>query len=86
MLKVTFEKPKIGIAQEVQNLFKKEGGRKKKEVQKPWTYKERLAVGVILVATLILGVYFWYKGQGSLPQLQFNFGGIGFGETIILEK
>lgn len=86
MLKVTFEKPKIGIAQEVQNLFKKEGGRKKKEVQKPWTYKERLVVIAILLATLVLGLYFWYKGQGRLPNFQFNMGGFGLGETIILEK
>ncbi|MDO8503915.1 MAG: hypothetical protein Q7S60_04485 [bacterium] len=87
MLKVTFEKPKIGIAQEVQNLFKKETGRKKKEVQKPWTYKERLVVAAILFVTLGLGLYFWYKGQGRLPQFpSFNLGGIGFGETIILEK
>lgn len=87
MLKVTFEKPKIGIAQEVQNLFKKEGGRKKKEVQKPWTYKERLAVSAILVITIFLGIYFWYRGQGKLPNFpSFNLGGVGLGETIILEK
>ncbi len=86
MFKVTFEKPKIGIAQEVQNLFKKEGGRKKKEVQKPWTYKERLLVTTILLVTLVLGLYFWYKGQGKLPSFSFNLGGFGLGETIILEK
>lgn len=83
MLKVSFEKPKFAIAEEVKAFLKKDG-RKKKEERKPWTHKERLLVGALLALTILGSIYFWYKGQERLPS--FDFGGINFGETVIIEK
>lgn len=88
MLRITFEKPKIGIgiSDEAKGLLKKTEKNKKKEKPKPWTHKERFLVGSFLVLTILASVYFYYKGQGKLPELNFSFGGFGFNETIILEK
>lgn len=89
MLKLIFEKPKIGIgiSDEAKNLIKRnEKPLKKKEKPKPWTHKERLLVGSFLTLTIFASLYFYFQGQGKLPELKFNFGGFGFNETIILEK
>jgi len=64
--------------------------RKKKEPQKPWTLRDRLVVGGVLLATFFLGAYFWYKGQGQIPTgawLHFNFSwpSFSFEEKIILK-
>lgn len=82
MFKIQFEKPKI--AEEVERLLKKGDGRKKKEERKAWSHKERLLVGILLAATILGSLYFWYKGQGKLPS--FNLPKFEAGETIILEE
>ena len=87
MLKVSFEAPKVGVSQEVKNLFKKKERVKKDQQLKLWTHKERVLVGLILAATLLFSAYFWYKGQGRLPS--FSVGGIGdfgFGQKVMLDK
>lgn len=59
---------------------------KKKELPKPWTLKDRVIVAVALLLTFALGIYFWYKGAGKLPE--FNFGSFrlpSFEEKIILQ-
>lgn len=96
MLKISFEKPKIsiGVSEKTRNLFDKAGKTKKKEKPKPWTHKERALVGLFLILTILLSLYFYYKGQGhapdgawwGLPEFKFSFGGFGFNETVILEK
>lgn len=88
MLKISFEKPKIsiGVSEETRNLLGKVGKPRKKEKPRPWTHKERIVVALFLIATILLVLYFYYKGRGELPQLNFNLGGFGFNETIILEK
>lgn len=96
MLKITFERPRIGIgiSDETKSLFEKAGKPKKKEKPKPWTHKERFLVGLFLILTIFLSLYFYYKGQGQipdgnwlrLPEFKFNFGGFGINETVILEK
>lgn len=84
MLKVTFEAPRFGVSQEVKNLFKKKERVKKDQPLKFWSHKERLIVGVLLSATILLSAYFWYKGQETLPS--FGFAGAGFNQKVILEK
>lgn len=59
--------------------------RKKKELPKPWTAKDRIIVIASLLATMLLGVYFWYKGQEKMPEFDFNFQIPQFEEKIILE-
>lgn len=96
MLKITFERPRIGIgiSDEAKSLFGKAGKPKKKEKPKPWTHKERFLVGLFLILTILLSLYFYYKGQGRvpdgtwlrLPEFKFSFGGFGINETVILEK
>lgn len=88
MLKISFEKPKIsiGVSEETKNLLGKVGKPRRKEKPKPWTHKERIMVGLFLAGTVLLVLYFYYKGRGELPQLNFDFGGFGFNEKIILEK
>lgn len=88
MLKITFERPRIGIgiSEETRNLFDKAGKPKKKEKPKPWTHKERFLVGLFLILTILLSLYFYYKGQNKLPEFKFNFGGFGINETVVLEK
>lgn len=59
---------------------------KKKELPKPWTTKDRIIVAFALLLTFALGIYFWYKGAGKLPE--FNFGSFrlpSFEEKIILQ-
>lgn len=54
-----------------------------------WTHRERVLVGIILALTILASVYFWYKGQGKLPEFKIgspNFGGFGLNQTVILEK
>ena len=87
MLKISFEKPKLsmGVSEETKNLLEKVGKRKK-EKPKPWTHKERILIALFLVLTILASAYFYYKGQGKLPKLNFDFGGFGFNETVILEK
>lgn len=88
MLKISFERPRIsiGVSEETRNILEKVGKPRKKEKPKPWTHKERLMVALFLTATVLLTLYFYYKGRGELPQLNFDFGGFGFNEKIILEK
>ncbi|MBI2267848.1 MAG: hypothetical protein HYU80_00165 [Candidatus Blackburnbacteria bacterium] len=95
MLKVTFEKPKIfGIAGQAKNVLEQKEKSRKKVTPKPWTYKDRLFVLGVLLGTLILGAYFWYKGQRTLPSFDFakpgsewylDFGGFSFQRTIDLD-
>lgn len=62
--------------------------RRKKEPEKPWTLKDRLIVGGVLGATILLAVYFWFRGNGQVPDgtwLQLNFSWPSFEEKIILE-
>ncbi|OGY09416.1 MAG: hypothetical protein A2782_01180 [Candidatus Blackburnbacteria bacterium RIFCSPHIGHO2_01_FULL_43_15b] len=63
----------------------KKRDRKKKELLKPWTAKDRTIVAASLLITMLLGVYFWHKGQGRLPEFNFNFQLPQFEEKIILE-
>ncbi|MBI2007250.1 MAG: hypothetical protein HYS83_00910 [Candidatus Blackburnbacteria bacterium] len=88
MLKITFEKPKIsiGVSEETKSFLEKAGRAKKKEKPKPWTHKERIMVALFLAATVLLTLYFYYKGQGRIPEFNFNLGGFGFNQTVILEK
>lgn len=88
MLKISFERPRIniGVSEETRNLLGKVVKPRKKEKPKPWTHKERIIVALFLAATVLLTLYFYYKGRGELPQLNFNLGGFGFNEKIILEK
>ncbi|MAG59180.1 hypothetical protein CMO96_00085 [Candidatus Woesebacteria bacterium] len=81
MLKITWEKPEI--ADEVKDLLKKPS-KKKDEPHKFWSHKERTLVGVIFAATILFSIYFWYKGQGKLPEV--NVGGFGLNETVVVEK
>lgn len=62
--------------------------RRKKEPEKPWTLKDRLIVGGVLLGTMLLAGYFWYRGQGQVPVgtwLNFHFSWPSFEEKIILE-
>ena len=62
-----FNKPGISLESEV--LRSK---RQKKEALKPWTYKERLIVGGVLLATVGLCAYFYLRGHGvniGLPNI-----------------
>ena len=90
MLKVSLEPPKFQIAEEVKKLFKKERRDKKKEGIIIWSFKERLLVTALLLLTVLLSLYFWYKGTGQLPKMNFAFPAISnpfnFSQTIILEK
>lgn len=90
MLKFTFEPPKLQIAEEVKKLFKKERRSKKKEEIIIWSFKERLLVAALLLITVLGSLYFWHKGTGQLPQVNFFFpnllNSLDFSETIILEK
>lgn len=88
MFKISFEKPKIsiGVSEEARNLLGKVGKPRKKEKPKPWTHKERIMVGLFLAGTVLLVLYFYYRGRGELPQINFDFGGFGFNEKVILEK
>lgn len=82
MLRLVFDPPKFGMADEVKNLLKKPP-KKKGELPKFWTHKERVLVGAILVLTVLLSVYFWYKGQGAMPQLKIlEIGGFGLSGTV----
>lgn len=90
MFKISFEPPKFGVVDEVQNLLKKPPKPKKDELPKFWSHKERFLVGVILAATILLSAYFYYQGQGEIPEFKFsapsfNFGGFGLNQTIIVE-
>lgn len=91
MLKISLEPPKLQIAEEVKNLFKKDGRKKKKEEIIIWSFKERLLVATLLLITILSSLYFWYKGTGQLPQMNFSsfpnpLKSLDFSETIILEK
>ncbi|MEK7521193.1 MAG: hypothetical protein AAB599_00095 [Patescibacteria group bacterium] len=57
--------------------------RKKKEPEKPWTLKDRLIVVGVLLATVLLAGYFWFKGNNKLPEIKFQ--APSFEEKIILE-
>lgn len=86
MLKVSIEKPKFEVVEEVRNLLKKEG-RGKKEKVTPWTHKERVLVAIIILLTILASTYFWYRGSGKLPQLSLPGFSNPFGaKTIIIDK
>ena len=62
--------------------------RRKKEPEKPWTYKERLIVGGVLIVCFLAGAYFWLRGNGQVPDiswLKLHFSWPSFEEKIILE-
>lgn len=81
MLRLSFESPKLGVADEVKNLLKK-SPKPKKEPQF-WTLKERIIVGSILTFTILLSIYFWYQGQGKLPNINFpEVGGFSLQGTV----
>lgn len=82
MLKITFERPKIPIADSVQHIFEKRRHRKAKEKVK-WGYKERVIVAVLLAVTAGLSLYFWYK-SGDFPG--FNIKIPLFTQKVVLEK
>lgn len=62
--------------------------RKKKELPKPWTLKDRVIVAAALLLTFALGIYFWYKGQDQVPVgtwFNFKLPNFSFEEKIILQ-
>lgn len=98
MFKILFEKPRFlgGGGQETseaRNLLDDQSRSKykKKEKPKPWTWRERLVVFGVFAVVLLLGIYFWVSGQenfsfeGLFESVNFDFGGFGFRETVILE-
>lgn len=84
MFKVSFEPPKFGVAQEVKNLLKAPPKSKKNNLVF-WSRKERAIVGSILILSVLFSIYFWYKGNNQIPDIQLpkieNFG-FGFSEVI----
>lgn len=84
MFKVSFEPPKFGVSDEVKNLLKKPPKAKRNELEF-WSHKERLIVGSILVLSVLFSVYFWYKGNNQIPDIQLpkleNFG-FGFSAPV----
>lgn len=88
MFRIVWDKPEVGVGNEVHNFLKKPT-KKEREQRMVWTHKERVLVGIILVITILASIYFWYKGQGKLPSVSapsLNFGGFGLNQTVILEK
>lgn len=88
MFRIVWDKPEIGVGDEVHNLLKRPT-KKEREQRMVWTHRERVLVGIILTLTILASVYFWYKGQGTMPNFQIpsiNFGGFGLNQTVILEK
>lgn len=90
-LKISFEKPDLGIHEDVKNLMRKPLKQKKDSFPIYWGVKERIFVGIILGVTLLGSLFFYYKGTGSFPQISFkmpsfSFAGFGINETIILKK
>lgn len=83
MLKITFEKPTIPIADSVKHIFQKRRGSAKKAPDKKWTYKERFIVGALLAATVGLSFYFWYTSEQA-PK--FDFGFFSFNNTVVIKK
>lgn len=83
MLKVSFEKPSIPIADSVKHIFERRRRKSKKEPEQKWTHKERLLILGLLVATIGLSAYLWYT-SGTAPNLDFSF--FSFNETIVIEK
>lgn len=82
MLKITFERPKIPIAESVQHIFEKKRRKKAKEEIK-WGYKERVIVAVLLAVTVGLSLYFWYK-SGDFPGFKIKIP--IFTEKVVLER
>lgn len=90
MFRIVWDKPEVGVGEEVHNLLKRPT-KKEREQRMVWTHRERVLVGIILAITILASVYFWYKGQGKVPSTFFslpsiNFGGFGLNQTVILEK
>ncbi len=62
--------------------------RKKKEIEKPWGLQERLIVGGVLIVCFLAGAYFWFRGNGQVPDgswFRQNFSWPSFEQKIILE-
>ncbi len=68
-IRLVVDRPELDIAPEVAAMMRK---RKEKKDVPPrfFTMKERVAVGVILIATISLGIFFWLGGGGDVPALQ----------------
>lgn len=85
----SFSKPSFDIHEDVKNLMRKPIKRRSqdKDLPKFWTAKERFIVGAILGGTIILSIFFWYKGNGGRVEINMpSFNNLGFGETVIIEK
>lgn len=59
--------------------------RKKKELPRVWTTQDRIIVAGTLLITLLLGIYFWYRGQGTVPRVHLTIPVPSFEEKIIIE-
>jgi hypothetical protein len=84
MLKISFEPPKLGFAEDIKNVLRGQEEKRRNQAKKvfAWTNKDRLLVLAVLLLTVLASLLFSYRGYGKLPKIKFN----GFSETVTLEK
>lgn len=66
-VRIVVDKPDLDIAPEVAAMMKR---KREKKDQEPryFTTKERLFIFVILGATVLIGIFFWFGGGGKVPE------------------